>query len=90
MRRGVLAAVVGALAGLSTVHSMTRASTPDLSIAANAINALGIDLLAREAQGKNALLSPYSIQAALAMTYAGAAGKTRDEMRATLHWQRCR
>jgi serpin B len=52
-----------------------------------AINSLGIDLLAKTGrQDENALLSPYSIQEALSMAYAGAAGKTREEMAATLHF----
>ena len=40
--------------------------------AAQAVNALGLELLAKgTAPNVNALLSPYSIQTALAMTYAG-------------------
>jgi serpin B len=55
--------------------------------AARAINALGLDLLRAEPQQSgNAVISPYSIQLALAMTYAGAAGKTRDEMTKALHY----
>jgi len=55
--------------------------------AANAINALGIDLLRQSAQpGSNVLLSPYSIQSALAMAYAGADGATRTEMAGVLHY----
>jgi serpin B len=59
----------------------------ELDIAANSMNALGIDLLARVAKpNENALISPYSIQAALAMTYAGAAGETKIEMAKVLHY----
>lgn len=59
----------------------------DTDTAAAAINSLGIDLLAKTGKpDENALLSPYSIQAALAMTYAGAAGETRDEMAKALHF----
>jgi len=59
----------------------------DLGYAADSMNALGIDLLARVAKpNENALISPYSIQSALAMTYAGAAGETKTEMAKVLHY----
>ena len=49
--------------------------------ATKAINSLGLELLGRTGKpDQNALLSPYSIQSALAMTYAGADGVTRKEM----------
>ncbi|MFZ4683582.1 MAG: serpin family protein [Terrimicrobiaceae bacterium] len=55
--------------------------------AATAVNALGIDLLAHAVKpGANTVLSPYSIQIALAMTYAGAEGETREEMARVLHY----
>lgn len=58
-----------------------------ISPAALAVNALGLDLLAKGATAdSDALLSPYSIQTALAMTYAGAAGDTRNEMAKVLHY----
>lgn len=57
------------------------------STAASAINALGIDLLRKSGEpNANALLSPYSIQSALAMAYAGADGVTREEMRMVLRF----
>ena len=57
------------------------------STAGTAINSLGLDLLRKNAKpDANALLSPYSIQTALAMTYAGADGVTRDEMARVLHY----
>ncbi len=60
---------------------------PDMEPAAHAVNALGLDLLARGSQPEaNALLSPYSIQSALAMTWAGAAGDTHAEMARVLHY----
>jgi serpin B len=58
----------------------------DTTAASNAINALGIDLLRTSQAGESVLYSPYSIQDALAMTYAGAAGSTRDEMARVLHF----
>jgi len=55
--------------------------------ATHAINALGIDLLRQSGnRSENALLSPYSIQSALVMAYAGAAGGTRGEMAKALHY----
>ena len=55
--------------------------------AAQAVNALGLELLAKgTAPNVNALLSPYSIQTALAMTYAGSEGNTRAEMAEVLHY----
>ena len=57
------------------------------AIATNAIDALGIDLLAKTGKpDENAVLSPYSIQTGLAMAYAGADGKTREEMAKVLHF----
>lgn len=55
---------------------------------ADSINQLGLDLLrahSRAGPPGNQLLSPYSIQLALAMAYAGADGATRQEMSRVLH-----
>lgn len=62
------------------------AQAEEAAVATDAVNTLGIELLAKTKADSNALLSPYSIQVALAMTYAGADGKTREEMAKTLHF----
>lgn len=74
-----LSAVLVGLLLLTPLHGVELPTDP----AALAINSLGIDLLAT-APG-NTLLSPYSIQAALVMTQAGARGTTLDQMNAVLH-----
>jgi serpin B len=49
--------------------------------------AFALDLLAKLSEGKgNLFFSPYSISAALAMTYAGARAQTAEQMAKTLHF----
>lgn len=58
----------------------------DSAPAARATNELGLDLFHQVGTSdSNACLSPYSIESALAMTFAGADGQTRDEMATVLH-----
>jgi serpin B len=57
------------------------AAPSDSTLAARAVNSLGLKLLERSGPtNANLLLSPYSIQNALAMTWAGADGLTWKEM----------
>jgi serpin B len=76
-----------ALCFLAMLAIVAPAVAADLQTASLAVNQLGLDLLPRAgASTENALLSPYSIQVALAMTYAGAGGATRAEMSRVLHF----
>lgn len=59
------------------------APTADMEDAAASANALGLALL-RQRADDNAFLAPASIATALGLTLAGAAGTTRDELRAAL------
>src|SRR5262245_27390741 len=59
----------------------------NFDLAANATNQLGVDLHRQLATGnENLCISPYSINSALAMTFAGADGETRSEMARVLHF----
>jgi serine protease inhibitor len=57
--------------------------------AVQAVNGLGLDLHRARALARpeeNAVLSPYSLQLALAMAFAGAEGETRAEMQRVLRY----
>lgn len=67
----------------------TAASLADPQQAVEAINKTGIDLFLRLAQanaGSNLNLSPYSLETALAMLYAGARGQTAAQMAQVLNF----
>jgi serpin B len=79
MSKSIPAAVLLAASSLSAADSFRAA--------ASAVNELGIDLLAHASKPQeNTALSPYSIQIALAMTYAGAEGDTREQMAKVLRY----
>ena len=66
---------------------MHAADPTNNAVAVTAINDLGLELLRTGSKSNsNALLSPYSIQNALAMTWSGADGNTFAEMKKALHY----
>ncbi len=61
--------------------------TPEMETLVKGNNAFAMDLYTRlTEQDKNIFYSPYSISAALAMTYGGARAETAKEMASTLHF----
>lgn len=76
--------------------SLARETTPlltpvELDTLASDEASFAVDLYhavsaAPENAGRNVFISPHSVSAALAMTYAGAHGDTRDEMKKALHF----
>src|SRR5437762_3886480 len=66
---------------------MVAHGAPSFGLAAKATNEIGLDLYRQLATGdENLCISPYSIDSALAMTFAGADGETRTEMARVLHF----
>ncbi len=75
----------GTGAALAEIYEVPPAGTFD---AARSVNALGLELfhqLTANPAGDNLIISPYSIESAFALAYAGAAGGTRTEMAQVLH-----
>jgi len=69
------------------LFTLTRLHGADFDLAATATNQLAVDLHRQLATGDdNLCISPYSIQSALAMTFAGADSETRTEMARVLHF----
>src|SRR6266478_8504899 len=80
MKRFLILPVFGAL-----LAAMANGAT-NFDLAAKATNELAVDLHRQLATGdENLCISPYSIESALAMTFAGADGETRTEMARVLH-----
>src|SRR6201987_6350684 len=73
------------LVGALTAAIMQGAT--DFDVAARSTNPLAVELDRQLATGdENLCVSPYSIENALAMTFAGADGETRTEMARVLHF----
>jgi serpin B len=71
---------------VALLATASRAST-GFDLAATATNQFAIDLHRQLAtDDENICISPYSIQNALAMAFAGAAGETKTEMARALHF----
>src|SRR5438270_12937816 len=80
MKRFLILQLMGALL------AATANAAPNFDVAAKATNELAVDLHRQLAIGdENLCVSPYSIETALAMTFAGADGETRTEMARVLH-----
>jgi serine protease inhibitor len=80
MKRFLILHVFGALL-VTVAHGATN-----FDVAAKATNELAVDLHRQLATGdENLCISPYSMESALAMTFAGADGETRTEMARVLH-----
>jgi serpin B len=81
MKELLISSVLGALM-VTMAHGAAS-----FELAAKATNDLGVDLHRQLATGDaNLCISPYSIDSALAMTFAGADGETRTEMARVLHF----
>ena len=81
MKRLLVFYVIGRL-----ISAMAQAAT-NFDLAATATNQLAVDLYRQLATGdENLCISPYSIQSALAVTFAGVDGETRTEMAHVLHF----
>jgi serpin B len=75
------------MANAADFDPAAASASAEEALAATATNQLGVELHHQLAHGdENLCLSPYSIQSALAMTFAGADGKTRTEMARVLHF----
>ncbi len=90
--KAIIAAMMLALLFAGTARAAQSAGAPEEALAASAalaVNRFTFDIykaVASDAPGQNVFLSPYSVSSALAMTYAGARGRTAEEMALVLHF----
>jgi len=80
-------AISGAFSPAQAATSKTATATALVSDASNAFGFRLYQQLSQQDLNKNLFISPLSISIALAMTYNGANGQTKDEMAKTLGWQ---
>ena len=89
LRRGIsflLPAVLAVSAFVPATPAVARAESPAREVV-RGNTAFAVDLYAKlKAEEGNLFFSPYSISTALAMTYAGARGKTQEQMSKVLHF----
>ncbi len=85
---GAIILILMLAGGFSNILTGAGATSPaDLAAVVKGNNAFAFDLYSAVTKEKgNLFLSPYSVSAALAMTYAGAGGETAKQMEKTLHF----
>jgi serpin B len=83
----LICALLFALASSTDAADIDPSASFRTSPASRATNEFGLDLYHQLAkQDENLCLSPYSIETAVAMTFAGADGETREQMTHVLHF----
>jgi serpin B len=83
----ILAVVIGSVAGCWAMGKPAEKKKTDEKIVVEGNNAFAVELYAElRAQEGNLFFSPYSVSAALAMTYAGTRGETETQMAKVLHF----
>ena len=82
----MLAFTIGLGVGCNNKPSLPQMAEADIQSAAQGDAAFAVDLHRKLAGDTNMVFSPASVSSALAMTYAGAAGSTAEEMKAVLHF----
>jgi serpin B len=89
MIRLISAGVLSVLTFIGLAHSMNAEAKncqgTEIVVEGNSAFSIGLYAELKKAEG-NIFFSPYSISTALAMTYAGARGKTEEQMGTALHF----
>lgn len=86
---GLLAAAAGSAQDLASAAGASSTALCDMEVsrAIDGINTFSLELYKRRATpGKNLLLSPASVSAAVGLAYRGAVGETAEELARTLHF----